>query len=57
MAKMLVAAGADVRLRDKEHNATPAKCARVAIEVTNNPECRVVADYLDEIERGNEVVR
>ena len=57
MAKILVAAGADVSIRDKEHNATPAKCARVAIEVTNNPECRVVADYLDEVGRGKQVIR
>src|SRR5690348_11166078 len=56
MAKILVAAGADVRIRDKEHHATPAKCARVAIEVTNNPECQVVAEYLDEVERREGMV-
>ena len=51
MVKMLVAAGADVTARDLEHGGTPARFARVAIEVTNNPACQTVADYLDNMER------
>lgn len=47
MAKILVAAGADLNARDTEHNGTPASFARVAIEVTNNPACRAVAEYLE----------
>jgi ankyrin repeat protein len=51
MAKILVAAGADLNARDGEHHATPAKCARVAIEVTNNPACRDVAEFLESVAR------
>jgi len=46
MVKLLVDAGADTAARDPEHNNTPAGWAEVAIEVTNNPNCRDVADYL-----------
>ncbi len=51
MAKILVAAGADLDARDTEHNGTPASFARVAIEVTNNPECRAVAEYLEGLQK------
>lgn len=47
MVRMLVAAGADVKAREKGHNATPAAWARAALEATNNPACQAVADYLD----------
>jgi ankyrin repeat protein len=50
MVKLLVAAGADIYALDKEHNGTPAKWAEVSAEVTNNPECKVVAEYLRELE-------
>lgn len=50
MAEILVAAGADLNACDTEHNGTPASFARVAIEVTNNPECRAVADYLESLQ-------
>jgi ankyrin repeat protein len=46
MAKLLVEAGADIAARDPEHDNTPAGWAEVAIEVTNNPSCKDVADYL-----------
>jgi ankyrin repeat protein len=46
MVKLLVDAGADITARDPEHNNTPAGWAKVAIEVTNNPDCQAVADYL-----------
>jgi ankyrin repeat protein len=46
MVKLLVEAGTDVTARDPEHNNTPAGWAKVAIDVTNNPDCKNVADYL-----------
>jgi ankyrin repeat protein len=46
MVKLLVEAGADITARDAEHNNTPAGWAKVAIEVTNNPDCQDVGDYL-----------
>jgi ankyrin repeat protein len=46
MVKLLVDAGADITARDPEHNNTPAGWAEVAIKVTNNPDCKEVADYL-----------
>lgn len=46
MVKLLVEAGADITARDPEHNNTPAGWAKVAIEVTNNPDCQDVGDYL-----------
>jgi ankyrin repeat protein len=46
MVKLLVDAGADITARDPEHNNTPAGWAKVAIDVTNNPDCKAVADYL-----------
>jgi hypothetical protein len=52
MAKILVAAGADLQLKDMEHQGTPAQWARVAIEITNNPKCREVAEYLETLEAG-----
>jgi ankyrin repeat protein len=50
MAKLLVEAGADITARDPEHDNTPAGWAEVAIEVTNNPSCKDVADYLAGLE-------
>jgi ankyrin repeat protein len=49
MARLLVAAGADVQARDAEHHNTPAGWARVAVDVTNNPRCAEVADYLESL--------
>ena len=46
MAKLLIAAGADLRALDREYQGTPESWARAAIEITNNPQCAVVADYL-----------
>jgi ankyrin repeat protein len=46
MVRLLVAAGADIRAVDPEHNNTPEGWARAAIEITNNPRCAVVAEYL-----------
>ena len=46
MVKLLVAAGADIHAVDREHQGTPEGWARAAIEITNNPQCAVVAEYL-----------
>jgi ankyrin repeat protein len=46
MVQLLVAAGADLRLRDAKHDAPPWGWAETAITVTNNPKCRAVADWL-----------
>jgi ankyrin repeat protein len=46
MVKLLVAAGADLQARDREHNGTPEEWARISIAVTNNARCREVAEYL-----------
>jgi ankyrin repeat protein len=50
MVKLLVEAGADITARDPEHNNTPAGWAKVAIDVTNNPDCKEVADFLAGLE-------
>ena len=47
MVKLLVEAGARTDALDEEHRATPAKFARVSVEVTGNGKCREVADYLE----------
>ena len=46
MVQLLVAAGADVHAIDPEYQGTPEGWARAAIEITNNPQCAVVGDYL-----------
>jgi ankyrin repeat protein len=46
MVKLLVAAGADIRALDREYQGTPEGFARAAIEIRNDPQCAVVADYL-----------
>ena len=48
MADLLIKAGADVTARDEEHHGTPADWARVAVDVTRNPACAGVADYLEQ---------
>jgi ankyrin repeat protein len=47
MVKLLVEAGADISARDREHQGTAADFARVSIEVTRNPACVAVAEYLE----------
>jgi ankyrin repeat protein len=51
MARLLVGAGANVNARDPEYDNTPAGWAKVSIEVTNNPDCNEVAEYLAGLER------
>jgi ankyrin repeat protein len=46
MVQMLVAAGADPSLLDEEHRTTPLVWAETSAEVTNNPKCSEVAEYL-----------
>ena len=45
----LFAAGADVGALDREYRGTPAQFARVAVDVTNNPKCAAVAEYLESL--------
>jgi ankyrin repeat protein len=52
IAKLLVAAGADIHGRDVEHQNTPAGYARVSRRITGNPDCDIVAGYLEGLERG-----
>jgi len=49
MAQLLVAAGADPTLRDEQYDNTPAGWAETARDVTNNPACIEVAEYLKAI--------
>lgn len=46
MVRLLVDAGADPRIRDRQYDGVPLDWAEKAIEVTNNPRCAEVADYL-----------
>ena len=46
MAQLLVAAGADPAARDEQYDGTPLGWAETSIEVSNNPKCAEVADYL-----------
>jgi ankyrin repeat protein len=46
MTRLLVEAGADVNARDRQYVNTPLGWAETAIEVTNNPRCADVAEYL-----------
>lgn len=46
MVQLLVAAGASLTECDEEHHATPLEWAETALEMRNDPHCRVVADYL-----------
>ncbi len=52
VAKLLVAAGADVGGLDVEHRNTPSGYARVSRRMTNNPACDAVAEYLESLERS-----
>ena len=52
MVKLLVSAGADITALDREHHGKPAEFARVAIEVTKNPACVAVAEYLEGLAEG-----
>ena len=47
MVELLVRAGADPTIRDDQYHATPSGWAATAIEVTNNPTCAAIVDYLD----------
>jgi ankyrin repeat protein len=46
MVTLLVDAGADCTTRDEEHDGTPLGWAETSVEVTNNPDCALVAEYL-----------
>lgn len=46
MVKCLVSAGADLRAVDAQYGATPEGWAATSVQVTNNPACAAVADWL-----------
>ena len=46
VVRLLVEAGADLKALDEQYRAPPWGWATTAIEVTNNPRCRDVADWL-----------
>jgi ankyrin repeat protein len=46
MAQLLIAAGADPSLLDEEHQGTPRQWAEVSAEITNNPDCMKVVEFL-----------
>jgi ankyrin repeat protein len=46
MVKLLVAAGADPGLRDRQYDATPQGWAETSIEITSNEKCIEVAEWL-----------
>lgn len=50
MAKLLASAGADVNARDHQYNSTPFGWAETSIDVSNNPKCKEVAEYLSRLE-------
>ncbi len=54
MVQLLVAAGADLNALDHEHKNTAEGFARVSIEVSNNPKCAEVAEYLRHAASGGE---
>jgi ankyrin repeat protein len=49
MVKLLVSAGADIAALDGEHQTTPLGWVETAIGLTNNPDCRLVVEYLQEL--------
>jgi hypothetical protein len=46
MARLLVDAGANLQARDRQYDGIPLGWAETAVEVTNNPRCVEVAEYL-----------
>jgi hypothetical protein len=50
MVKLLIAAGADLRGLDIEHQNTPSGYARVSARITGNADCVGVAEYLEGLE-------
>jgi Ankyrin repeats (many copies) len=46
MVRMLVDAGADLHARDVQYDGVPLGWAETAIEVTNNPKCAEVVEFL-----------
>lgn len=50
MVKLLVQAGADPSLRDRQYDATPQGWAETSVEVTSNAKCADVAEWLGQRE-------
>jgi ankyrin repeat protein len=46
MARLLVAAGADLSIKDEQYGAVAAGWAETSVEVTNNAACAEVAEFL-----------
>jgi len=51
IVQLLVAAGADLAALDDTHHNTARGWAEVAVTITNNPNCGIVADYLAGLEQ------
>jgi ankyrin repeat protein len=51
MVKLLVDAGADGQVRDRQFDATPHGWADTAIVVANNPNCAEVVAYFEAMKR------
>lgn len=50
MAELLVRAGADRHALDAQYQASPIGWAETAMEITNNPRCAVVIEYLQRLQ-------
>jgi hypothetical protein len=51
MVKLLVDAGADGQVRDRQFDATPHGWADTAIVAANNPNCAEVVAYFEAMKR------
>jgi ankyrin repeat protein len=52
IVQVLVAAGADMNVRDDQYHATPLGWAETSLQVTNNPKCADVVAYLETVSKS-----
>lgn len=50
MVKLLIGQGADRKLIDRQYGGTPLGWAQTSIEVTANPRCHAVVEYLESLD-------